>query len=524
MDASLLRPTEAERVRSAPPLSRPQGARSRSSTALHVACVAVVIVGIGLRFGTSSHLWLDEALTVNIARLPVSHIPDALRLDGSPPLYYFLLHYWIALFGASGVAVRALSAVFAIAALPLIWVAGHRVGQRKGAVAALLLLSASSFAIRFATEARMYSLLGLLTLGGFLVLLRLLERPSVPTAAGVAVISGLMLLTHYWSLYVLATVGLLLAVRWYRRRDRNSLIAVVAVAAGGVFLVPWLSVFLYQLAHTGTPWADKPTFSAVLETVRQWSGGGGDAGQVLSLFFLTLTGLALFGVAVDSRRIQLDLRTRPGVRAVAVVCFGTLLVALLAGLASSSAYVVRYTAVVHPLFLLILAFGTLALADARIRYAVLAVAIMLGLIAAIPNTGNRRTQAGVVAAALNRSAGPGDVVAYCPDQLGPSVSRLVTARVTQLTFPDAGSPNFVDWVDYATRNHAARTAPFVRMLDERAGSHTLWLVWSPGYKTFGQKCSNMVDQLKALRPDMKRVVKVSLKYEERMGLIRYKPG
>jgi len=48
-------------------------------------------------------------------------------------------------------------------------------------------------------------------------------------------------------------------------------------------------------------------------------------------------------------------------------------------------------------------------------------------------------------------------------------------------------------------------------------------VWSPNYKTFGTKCSTMVDRLQLLRPRMTRVIKVSTKYEERMGLVRYDP-
>jgi hypothetical protein len=135
-----------------------------------------------------------------------------------------------------------------------------------------------------------------------------------------------------------------------------------------------------------------------------------------------------------------------------------------------------------------------------------------------------RTQAGEFAHALSAQARPGDVVAYCPDQLGPSVSRLVTARVDQLTFPRATSPRFVDWVDYATTNRAASTKPFAAMLDARAGSHRVWLVWSPNYKTFGTKCSLLAGRLQKARPAMKRVVTVSSHFEEPMGLIRYEPG
>src|SRR5438105_13993746 len=66
------------------------------------AAVAIVlVVAVVLRFTTRSHLWLDEALSVNIARLPFGRLHAALRQDGSPPLYYVLLHGWISVFGPS---------------------------------------------------------------------------------------------------------------------------------------------------------------------------------------------------------------------------------------------------------------------------------------------------------------------------------------------------------------------------------------------------------------------------------------
>ena len=487
------------------------------------AVVAVVVVGVVLRFLTLSHLWLDEALTVNISRLPVGDLLEWLKHDGHPPLYYLALHFWTAVFGSSDVAVRTLSALFSVATLPLIWVAGVRIGARRAAVAALVLLAASPFAIRFATEARMYSLLGLLAVVGYLFLQRFLERPSVGSGIGVAVSSGLLALTHYWAFYLLVTVAVMLLVRARRNHDRTSLLAVVAMAAGGLLFIPWLGVFSYQMQHTGTPWADLPTFNAVLDTVGAWAGGGSDAGRLLDLVFIALAVLAVFGLAIDGRRIELDLRTRPGARRLVIATFGTLVVGLIAAVLLHSAYVVRYTSVVFPLFVLVVAFGTLVFADGRVRVAVLALAVLLGFSAAVPNTGNRRTEAGLVAQTLNRSAAPGDVVAYCPDQLGPSVSRLVTAPVTQLTFPRGTEPEFVDWVDYAKHNHAATTAPFAESLVQRAGSHRVWLVWSPNYKTFGTKCSLLASRLQQLRPGMKRVVKVRPAYEEHMGLIRYEP-
>src|SRR3712207_7245174 len=57
--------------------------------------------------------WIDEALSVGISSQPLSELPALLRQDGSPPLYYALLHGWIAVAGSSEVATHALSLVFA---------------------------------------------------------------------------------------------------------------------------------------------------------------------------------------------------------------------------------------------------------------------------------------------------------------------------------------------------------------------------------------------------------------------------
>jgi hypothetical protein len=73
-----------------------------------VATAALVSVGVVLRFWTHSDMWLDEALTVNISRLPLSQLHEALMKDGAPPLYYFLLHFWMKVFGSSNLGARSL--------------------------------------------------------------------------------------------------------------------------------------------------------------------------------------------------------------------------------------------------------------------------------------------------------------------------------------------------------------------------------------------------------------------------------
>ncbi|HZB70503.1 MAG TPA: glycosyltransferase family 39 protein, partial [Acidimicrobiales bacterium] len=191
-----------------------QRGRPRASRAEVLATLAVVVVvagGLLLRFWTRSDLWFDEALSVDVARLPLGELRGALAHDGHPPLYYVLLHLWMRVFGEGDLAVRSLSGLFAVAALPLAWRLGDRLGGRSAAVASLVVLASSPFAIRYATEARMYTLVMLLVLVGALALRRALAEAAGRWLVVVAVTSGLLLLTHYWSFYLVGATALLLA-------------------------------------------------------------------------------------------------------------------------------------------------------------------------------------------------------------------------------------------------------------------------------------------------------------------------
>src|SRR3954468_6642437 len=70
--------------------------------------------------------WIDEGISVGIASHGVAQIPGVLGQDGSPPLYYLLLHVWIGFAGTGEAATRSLSLLFALAAVPAAYWAGSR--------------------------------------------------------------------------------------------------------------------------------------------------------------------------------------------------------------------------------------------------------------------------------------------------------------------------------------------------------------------------------------------------------------
>jgi mannosyltransferase len=473
----------------------------RSTTAtprlVSVAVVAIVAAGVVVRFVQRSPLWLDEALSVNIARLPLGDMFEALRHDGHPPFYYVLLHGWMEVFGEGGFAVRALSGVFAVASLPLAWVAGRRLAGRAGACWALLIVALSPYTVRYATEARMYSLVMFLVLAGYLLLADALIEPKPWRLAALALISGLLLLSHYWSFYLLAATGLVLIARWWRRREQRGPTGrvILAIAAGGLLFLPWLPGFLYQSANTGTPWGEpfRPT-AIVMTTLTELGGGSLIESELAAVMVAVFVLLALFTARSDGNELTLDLRTVPVVRRELAVVLVVVVLGCLAGYATAATYQPRYAAVIVPLVLLAVAVGITRLPGmAQILAGGAYLAISVAGIGWVNYY--QRTQADVVGDAVAQHAEPGDVVVYCPDQLGPDYSRQMPDGLVELTYPALAAPERVDWVDYAERNRAADPNKVADDIRDRAAGNAVFVVWMSDYRTLGDQCERLVAAL-----------------------------
>ena len=464
----------------------------------------MVTVAAVLRFVTTSPLWLDEALSVNIASLPIDQIPDALRQDGHPPLYYVLLHGWMVLFGDGDVAVRALSGVAAVLALPLAYLAGRRRGGRLGALAVLLVTAVTPWGVRYGTEARMYALVFLLALAGWLVADDLLRRPSRWRWLALMLITAALVLSHYWALYLGAGAVLLLAWRWWREPGARSgvLRVTTALAVGALAFVPWLPVFLDQVADTGTPWATatRPT-RAVVELAGGIGGGERYAEAILfGMLVLALVFVGLTAVEERGHRLVLDPATVPGVRTEVALVAATAAVGLAVGFVTDAVFVARYAAVFLPMLLIAAGIG-LARLPARWPLRAAALAVMaLSVVGLFANVRDARSQGEEAAHAIAAEARPGDVVAFCPDQLGPATLRYLPTTVRAVGLPKLERPERIDWRDYAARNESADPGAAVAALVQAAPDASVWLVVQSGYRTYEGYCEAVVSGLVGARP------------------------
>jgi uncharacterized membrane protein len=179
------------------------------------------LLGFGLRVFAldSTSLWLDELMELDIAQGPISEIWPKLDRHAGMPLDYDLLHGWIKL-GRQDGWVRLPAVLFGTLSIPLIFAVGRDLfGTRAGLMAAVL-LTVSSFAIRYSQEARPYALLMTLTLLVYLALWRVYRtgRYRYWWMAIFAFLSAV--LSHYFMLFMLVPLGLFVAgqqLRYWKR-------------------------------------------------------------------------------------------------------------------------------------------------------------------------------------------------------------------------------------------------------------------------------------------------------------------
>lgn len=320
----------------------------RASDALLAGLTLVALIALSAFVRTraiSGSFWMDEGLSVGIASHPLGDIPGVLREDGSPPLYYMLLHVWMDVFGRSETAVHWLSLTAALLCIPsAMWAGWSLWGKRAGYIGAVV-CALLPFLTAYGEEARMYALMALFALLAAACYLHAFVYRRRAYLIGFAVFQAAMLYTHSWGIFFGVGAVLALIPIWRTSDDRRGIVKDALLAFGGAALLylPWLPTLLYQASHTGAPWANKPRLGVPIQIARDVLGGYGPAVTVL------LAGG--FGLAAVVR--GQDVRERRSVWVLLIVAVATLALAwLLSQL--SPAWASRYfAAMLGPLILLI---------------------------------------------------------------------------------------------------------------------------------------------------------------------------
>lgn len=251
-----------------------------------ISLSAIVGLGIALRWWSPamrSDFWYDEMYSYMTARQPFADMMHSLLLggDANPPLYTFVLHFWLKL-GDSDTQAKVLSLIFGTAAIPAIYLLAKRIGDRWVGLLAALLLATSQAAINYSVEARAYAIFLCLSLLSTYFLLSILGEAAAQARVrfkwftGYVIVTALVIYTHWFGLLLLAVQATAFVI-YYRDARRIVGRYLLSLAAIGVCCLP-LTPFLWnQIARReaagGFLWPGRPGLRSLYDLATFLFGG-----------------------------------------------------------------------------------------------------------------------------------------------------------------------------------------------------------------------------------------------------------
>jgi hypothetical protein len=212
--------------------TRPHAAfATRAFVPVVAACTAAVGLFLALRL-TAWPPHEDEALALFVGRKSLDDVlGTVLNQRGGAPLH-FVFAWAVAHLGGGLAALRAVSALFAVASVPLVALLATRLAGRQVALVTTVLASASWMLLFHGIYGRMYSIFLATSLLSFLALLRALERGGRwPWVAWCAATLLCVSAHPYGAIVLVAQGAYVLALR---ARLREAAIAFAAVLALGI--------------------------------------------------------------------------------------------------------------------------------------------------------------------------------------------------------------------------------------------------------------------------------------------------
>jgi len=229
--------------------------------------LALILIGFALRlWGLSSQpIWWDEARNIVVASRPLKAIPSSGELDIHPPLYFFLLHFWMRLGGwippeaaitldengsphdqAFAFFLRFLSLAFGVLSLPLLFRLGAKLGGQAFAALATTAFSLAPFWVVEAQQIRMYTAMVAFLLASATMLWEGTREQKAWQFGGFGAAAALSLLTHYSAFWVLAGWAFFLAIWSLKKGLRGFALTFLAFVTALALFLPQLPRALQQ--------------------------------------------------------------------------------------------------------------------------------------------------------------------------------------------------------------------------------------------------------------------------------------
>lgn len=310
---------------------------------------------LGILFINSLSIDLDEPFSIFHAQMDLSQLNRLFEHENNPPLHFWLLHFWIKLFGIDPWAVRSLSLFFSVLTIPILLQIGKKIRNTNTGLVLVALFVFSNFHHSFGLEARAYPLFNFLFAVSLLLLIQTQLNNLWKNALLLGVCTSLLFYTHYMAIVVVPVILFVFFIREIQVDVKR------AIGASTVFLVvfaissyPVLKPFIARFQHVseGGTWVPKPQWTELYGFVNKFMNG---PGFLISIFVLSL--YLYFKHRNVFMKLQ-KIKFNSGIFAVfmvsVLVYFGSF---ALSKIASSSVFLDRYLFFVSIGFFILLAYA-----------------------------------------------------------------------------------------------------------------------------------------------------------------------
>jgi hypothetical protein len=320
--------------------------------------VAACAVGVGAFLLARLTAWPpheDETLALFVGRNSLEDVLGIVHGDrGGAPLH-FLAAWTVVKLEAGLTGLRLVSALAAVASLPVMAALLARLAGRTTALVGVVLVSGSWMLLFHGIYARMYSLFLLVSALSYLALLVVLQRGGLWRWALWVALAVLTVAVHPYGALVLASQGLYVLVTRARVREAVGAFGVVALAGAPFWYSDFVLASRFDVGLGGGGAKLSSPFDVIAYLFR--TAGDFSAGYLFALLVV----LALAGVGL--RRLWLDNRHAAWL---ALLVFGVPAVALIAArLGNAASPESRHLIFALPFFGLAVAVGLLELGELR---------------------------------------------------------------------------------------------------------------------------------------------------------------
>jgi uncharacterized membrane protein len=348
----------------------------------------IILIGFILRAVRLNYqsYWVDELHTMNESDPAITWAAMFNYLkccDPHPPLYFIFCRIVFAIFGHTEFIGRFISLVFGTVSIWAMYFLGKEIYNKRLGLLAAALTSINYFHILYSQETRNYILVFLFTALSLAYFFRLLKNRQRRDMIGFAVMTLLMMYSHYFGLFI-AFAEFVVALFFIVVDQINRKVLLKWFLLGGLIIAvgyaPWVPFFL-AISRIHSFWIGEINQTFAKEFFYQYFG---DSSLVLPFIVLLLI---YYCVEVfHNQHIETDLeqnRYNNPLTLSFIVLFATTVLAYLIPYIRSILVVPmlfnRYTIVVVPAFLLAVAFALDRIRDHMVRLLVIGTIAVLSM-------------------------------------------------------------------------------------------------------------------------------------------------